>query len=251
MDLLLRMRQANERPEHNADLRPHQILRVPTEGIRGFGGTDVRRLDGARALFREEPSDTLALSLHMRDRTHGIWLQPSRWHGHPLYAQDGFNRACVRKVDCSWPRREEETCAVLAMSLRVRNRAGCGDFKPNVRHFSIMRLHDWASVQRAATPAWAGKQQDVLGLGLDAAEMPEPEQQGLFQVRRARHPSLVRLGYLRRLRARHGANLRSWVDARTHRRERQLLSRQLHVDPTLHASSKPPPLFGVEALWHE
>jgi hypothetical protein len=244
MDLSLRMRQANERPEHDAYLRSYPFLRMSSEGICRSDRANLRRLDCAGTQSRGAAPDTLVLPMCMRHRAVGFRLQSYRWHSHTLHPQAKSLGPHIRKMDGC---RERQASPLLALSLRVRHRTGRDWIEPEYRYFRVMWLHDWASEQRASTSAWSGKQQDILGLDLDASEMPEPEQQGVFQLWRPRHPSLTILEHLRRLRARHGAYLRRRVDARTHQREWQLLSRQLHVDTAIHAISKQTPLFRMEA----
>jgi hypothetical protein len=246
VDLSLRLRQSEERSEHGAYLWPHQILRMLSEAICRSHRPKVRGLDSIGPQCGEASARTLVMPMRVRHRADGFWVQPSQRRGYTMYAQTGYFRPDVWEMD-GYRAREES--AILALPLRVWDRTGGGEFKSHLWRVRVMRLHDRDSSQGTAYPSWSCRQQDVLGLGVDAAEMPEPEQQGVLQVWGARYPSLARLGYLRGLRARYGSNLCSGFNARPHQRERQLLFGQLHVDTACHAGRKSSSLLGVETSW--
>jgi hypothetical protein len=247
MDLPLRMRQSDERAEHNANLWSHAFLRMPSEGICRSDRANVRRLDGVGAQPREASADTVVVPMCVRHREDGLRVQSCQRHCYAMHAKAGPYRPDFWKMDRAQARQNDRSHAILAVSLRVRHRAGCSGFQSEHRHFSIMRMSNWSQCQEAVSATWSGEQQTVLGLGIDAAEMPKPEQQSIFQVWRSRYSGFLGLGYFPGFRARHGADLRSWSDARSDRRERQLLPRKLHVGANVSASRQPATVFGVEA----
>lgn len=247
LDLPVRVRCLCVSAEHDADFWSYRVVRVPSLRLHRPDRPEIRRLDGAGSLSQKGTAHTLALSLCMRDRAGSFWFQSYQWQSYSLHGQAGSHWQDIRQMDRAWPRQEKAAHTVLAMPLRVWDPARRCVLQLKHRHFGVVRLHHRHWKQEAVYPAWSGKRQNVLGLGFDAAEVQQPQQQRLWQIRRPRNTGLARLGYFRGLRAGYGTDLRSGSDARSDRRERQLLPGQLHVGAAVGASRESTPFFGVEA----
>lgn len=146
---------------------------------------------------------------------------------------------------------QHEGSGDLALPLRMRR--GGGGYRrepsePEPRPEEVVRLPAPRDAARRVGIARNDRTPCVGDVVQHAVEVPEPERQGLAQLRRARDHGLRALaGKLRELLGRHGADLRSGPDGRADRQQRGLQPRELQVGDANRTGQQPEAARGMVA----